>query len=482
MNQNKNFYGVSLMTYPDSLGGNLVTLYEILEERFSGCFNSIHILPPYKSSADRGFAPLTHFEIEPRFGNWSNIVKLSKKYDLILDLISGHISKESFQFQDFLKNGKDSKYFNYFLHFRDIYNDGVVSEQEIIEISKLLPRNPLYARETSNGQKHLMFSTFLPDQVDLNFQNSNVWKMLNEYADFITSKGVKMLRLDAISTIYKSRKDGLYSQENTLKLLNHYSEHIVKNKAVMLTEAKFDTDFYKQVYKMGEYSYDFHLIDCLFDSIFNLDCSSLVDWANVKFLHFPNQINVLTNHDGIVFGLNKEFVSENKKNSFYEKLYNKNKDILEEFSGTKANNVSNDSLNITLFDAFGRDKKRWFIAHIIYLFLPGTPQFYYNDLFMAKTSKNLFYQTGEGRSVLRPNYNKHEVEKCLNQTQVKNLIKIIRLRNLNLKEIFIGGKFQALKLTRHKFILTWRNFSDQLEVLINLRTQIYEIKINEEIL
>ncbi|WP_243145891.1 hypothetical protein [Clostridium chromiireducens] len=60
---------VQLITYPDSLGGDLKTLNEVLLKHFSDVFKGgVHILPPFPSSGDRGFAPLTYLEIEPSFG------------------------------------------------------------------------------------------------------------------------------------------------------------------------------------------------------------------------------------------------------------------------------------------------------------------------------------------------------------------------------------------------------------------------------
>ena len=59
---------VQLITYPDSMGGDLKTLHHVLETHFADIFKGgIHILPPFPSSGDRGFAPLTYLEIEPEF-------------------------------------------------------------------------------------------------------------------------------------------------------------------------------------------------------------------------------------------------------------------------------------------------------------------------------------------------------------------------------------------------------------------------------
>src|SRR5690625_445738 len=100
---------VQLITYPDSLGGDLKALDDILAKYFPDIFKGgIHILPPFPSSGDRGFAPLTYLEIEEEFGSWEDVKTLGEKYDLLLDLMINHISKRSKYFQDFLAKGKQS--------------------------------------------------------------------------------------------------------------------------------------------------------------------------------------------------------------------------------------------------------------------------------------------------------------------------------------------------------------------------------------
>ena len=83
---------VQLITYPDSLGGNLKALNEVLRKYFADIFEGgIHILPPFPSSGDRGFAPLTYLEIEPSFGSWDDIRAIGEKFDILLDLMVNHI-------------------------------------------------------------------------------------------------------------------------------------------------------------------------------------------------------------------------------------------------------------------------------------------------------------------------------------------------------------------------------------------------------
>ncbi len=70
---------VQLITYPDSLGGNLTTLGQIVDDLVpEAAMGGIHILPPFPSSGDRGFAPTSYEEIDPRFGTWEDIRRLGQ--------------------------------------------------------------------------------------------------------------------------------------------------------------------------------------------------------------------------------------------------------------------------------------------------------------------------------------------------------------------------------------------------------------------
>jgi glucosylglycerol phosphorylase (configuration-retaining) len=73
---------VHLIVYPNSLGENLADLNSILQTHASDLFGGVHILPFYPSNGDRGFSPLTHLEVDPKYGDWQYIGELSKKYDL----------------------------------------------------------------------------------------------------------------------------------------------------------------------------------------------------------------------------------------------------------------------------------------------------------------------------------------------------------------------------------------------------------------
>src|SRR5512142_2660916 len=92
---------VQLITYPDGLGGDLPTLSRVLDEEFPGLFGGIHLLPPFPSSGDRGFAPLTYDEIEPAFGTWEDLRLIGESAPVMLDLMANHMSRPSPAARDF---------------------------------------------------------------------------------------------------------------------------------------------------------------------------------------------------------------------------------------------------------------------------------------------------------------------------------------------------------------------------------------------
>ena len=99
-------HGPQLLTYPDSLGGDLASLRGLLDGPLAGLFGGVHVLPPFPSSGDRGFAPLTYREIDPRFGTWADIRALAADHDVLLDLMVNHISRQSEEFRDFERHGR----------------------------------------------------------------------------------------------------------------------------------------------------------------------------------------------------------------------------------------------------------------------------------------------------------------------------------------------------------------------------------------
>jgi sucrose phosphorylase len=167
-----------LITYADSLGGDLRALKQLLSRHFATTFKGgIHILPPYLSSADRGFAPLTYFELESAFGTWEEIRQISKQTDVMLDLMVNHISKQSTYFQDFVKRGRQSQFADLFITLDKIWPGGNAPPDDVARIFLRKPENPFSEIVvTETGQPERIWTSFgtkdSSEQIDLDVQSA----------------------------------------------------------------------------------------------------------------------------------------------------------------------------------------------------------------------------------------------------------------------------------------------------------------------
>jgi sucrose 6(F)-phosphate phosphorylase len=75
------------------LGGSLAAITSLLPGPLAGLFDGVHVLPPFPSSGDRGFAPIDYRRIDPAFGGWSDIADLARDDDVMLDLMVNHLAR-----------------------------------------------------------------------------------------------------------------------------------------------------------------------------------------------------------------------------------------------------------------------------------------------------------------------------------------------------------------------------------------------------
>ena len=55
-----------------------------------GAINTVHILPFFPYSSDRGFSIIDYTEVDPRLGTWQEIEQLSRRFRLMFDGVLDH--------------------------------------------------------------------------------------------------------------------------------------------------------------------------------------------------------------------------------------------------------------------------------------------------------------------------------------------------------------------------------------------------------
>ena len=86
---------IMLITYADSFGKNLKEMKGVIDRYFRREIHSIHILPFFPSSGDRGFAPINYREVDGAFGTWEDIREIAEDYELMFDFMINHLSRRS---------------------------------------------------------------------------------------------------------------------------------------------------------------------------------------------------------------------------------------------------------------------------------------------------------------------------------------------------------------------------------------------------
>ncbi len=122
--------------------------------------------------ADAGFDPIDHTKVDPRLGSWDDVRALSERTDILADLIVNHISIRSPQFTDFQQRGKASPYLDFmFLTYGRVFPDGA-TEEKLLSIYRPRPGLPFTKIRLDDGSERLLWTTFTPQQVDIDVRSS----------------------------------------------------------------------------------------------------------------------------------------------------------------------------------------------------------------------------------------------------------------------------------------------------------------------
>ncbi len=142
--------GVMLNAYPDSIGGTLADIIDMLKRpELENVFSFFYILPTFfNSDLDRGFSVID-YNLNSELVSRRDLEDLEKlNIRLKFDLVLNHLSVGSPQFQDMLRHGDESEYKNFFIDWNDFWRsngemgpDGYVIPKEEY-LSMLFMRKP----------------------------------------------------------------------------------------------------------------------------------------------------------------------------------------------------------------------------------------------------------------------------------------------------------------------------------------------------
>ena len=190
---------IMLITYADSFGKNLKEMKGVIDRYFRRESHSIHILPFFPSSGDRGFAPINYREVDEAFGTWEDIREIAEDYELMFDFMINHLSRRSPEFLDFIEKHDESEYADMFLRFRKFWPGGEPTEEQVELLNKRKPCAPCEEIAFRDGTTEKIWCTFDDEQMDLDLRSESAWNYVERTLRFLMDQGLSQLRLDAFA-------------------------------------------------------------------------------------------------------------------------------------------------------------------------------------------------------------------------------------------------------------------------------------------
>ena len=196
-----------LNAYPDSMGGTLADIAEVLEkEELKGAFSSFYILPSlFNTDLDRGFSVID-YGLDQTLATREDLQRLQNLgIDLKLDFILNHASVLSAPFQDILKNGEASEYRDFFIDWNKFWEGhGQMTEEGYIQPDAELIKDMFFRKP---GLPILMVR--MPDGKDVPYWNTFYQEVRYSHVDALDLVGKTGLQYSVAKILEKRINDGL---------------------------------------------------------------------------------------------------------------------------------------------------------------------------------------------------------------------------------------------------------------------------------
>lgn len=456
---------VQLITYVDRLGGGglreLTALLTTPGGALHGLFGGVHLLPFFDpiDGADAGFDPNDHTRVDPRLGHWHDIAALAAHLDVMGDVIVNHISSQSPQFLDWSAHGDASPHAGLFLTLATVFPDGA-SEADLLKIYRPRPGLPFTYAALANGNKTVLWTTFTPQQVDIDVAHERGQAYLENILTTFATHGIRMIRLDAVGYAVKKAGTNCFMLPETFAFIETLSSRARALGIEVLVEVHAHHQQQIDLARHVDWVYDFALPPLVLNALIFGDAVPLQRWIGMR----PNNaLTVLDTHDGIgIIDVGADATDRARKpglltperlDALVEAIHKNAREQSREATGAAASNLDLYQVNCTYYDALARNDRAYLIARAIQCFLPGIPQIYYVGLLAGTNDMQLLRRTGVGRDINRQRFDAAAIDIACAQPVVQDLFDLIRLRNTHPA---FGGTFSHEAPGPHTLVCTWR--------------------------
>ncbi len=502
--------GVMLNAYPDSIGQNLADTVRMLElPEFRDVFSLFYLLPSvFHSDLDRGFSVID-YDLNEEFVTEADLEAL-KQLDIVLkfDLVLNHLSVGSPQFRDMIERGDDSEYKDFFIDWNEFWaghgkpsDDGVIvpAPEHLNKLFMRKPGLPILPVRFPDGSDRFYWNTFYQQvdidenghrsylgQMDLNARSENVWNFYRETLQKLSGFGAKILRLDAFAYLHKEiGMTNFFNRPGTWDYLDRLRVIAEDCDLILLPEihSEYGTGIHEELSQKDYPVYDFFFPGLVIDA---LDCGNnkhLARWIGEIVDRGLKTVNMLGCHDGIpvidLRGGTKSGVhspgllTDEQIEAVIERLLERGGRV-KNLYGPDGTKISYYQVNATFFSALGEDEASLRLARALQLFMPGTPQVWYLDLFAGTNDYAAADGGGSGghKEINRTNLSIDQIDLGLQRAIVTDQLKMMRLRNTSHA---FDGQLTLDASDPRRIVMTWTNEEVTAELDADLKTKAFTI-------
>jgi glucosylglycerate phosphorylase len=291
---------VVLITYADQIHQTgetpLATLRRFLVERVKGVITGVHLLPFYPSTSDDGFAVADFTAVDPSVGDWGDVEAFASDFRLMLDAVFNHASASNPWFRGWLEG--DGAYQRFFIT--------AAPGSDLSGVIRPRPSPLLTPVEGPDGVRHV-WTTFSPDQVDLDYRNPEVLLAVTGALLTYLARGAGIVRLDAVAFLWKRMGTSCIHLEETHEIIRFWRSLVeaIAPGVLLITETNVphqeNISYFGDGYDEAHLVYQFPLAPLVLSAFHLADASPLQEWA--AGLSTPSSrtsfFNFLGSHDGV---------------------------------------------------------------------------------------------------------------------------------------------------------------------------------------
>jgi len=305
-------------------------------------------------------------------------------------------------------------------------------------------------------------------QMDLNAQSRKVWNFYDETLKKLRDHGGKLVRLDAFAYLHKKPgKSNFFNEPGTWDYLERLRRIADKYDLIVLPEihSEYGEAIHEKLTANGFPIYDFFFPSLVIHALYRGTSRYLLRWINELIKKNIKSINMLGSHDGIpvldLKGTNNAddstegLLSDEEINTIIENIMDRGGRV-KNLYGSDGKIISYYQVNATFFSALGEDERKLRLARAIQMFIPGTPQVWYLDLFAGKNDYAAADKAGTAghKEINRTTLTNGDIKDGLKQTVVRDQLYLIRLRDTSPA---FDGKLTVTNTDEHRLHLTWKH-------------------------